>query len=255
MLHIGNIANNAFNNAKLMNATGEYDNDVICYDYYHIMGCPEWEDADFQVGPADDFFPDWDDVNTHGYRRPRWFAQGPLRMCMAYLIARRTGHPLWARVRWAELAIYRWLLAQRQLIGLAGKVRRKHLVQKIVPWLISIATSSLRALAHTARRLPLVFLDAKIIRVASSIFVRIMPAIITRLLKAALTVILMPLTILFAPMTRRTLKQMTVPETGFDDRVEALLGHWQDRFPERSDPLTRNDLSAYRPVYRCYVLI
>ena len=37
VLHIGNIANNAYNNAKLLNNAG-LDCDVICYDYYHIMG-------------------------------------------------------------------------------------------------------------------------------------------------------------------------------------------------------------------------
>ena len=46
VLHIGNIANNAYNNAKLLNKVG-LECDVICYGYYHIMGCPEWEDADF----------------------------------------------------------------------------------------------------------------------------------------------------------------------------------------------------------------
>ena len=32
VLHIGNIANNAYNNAKLLNDAG-LDCDVICYDY------------------------------------------------------------------------------------------------------------------------------------------------------------------------------------------------------------------------------
>ena len=44
VLHIGNVANNAYNNAKLLNRAG-LDCDVICYDYYHMMSCPEWEDA------------------------------------------------------------------------------------------------------------------------------------------------------------------------------------------------------------------
>ena len=41
VLHIGNIANNAYLNAKILNRRG-FECDVICYDYYHIMGCPEW---------------------------------------------------------------------------------------------------------------------------------------------------------------------------------------------------------------------
>ncbi len=46
VLHIGNIANNAFHNAKLQRKLG-LDADVLCYDYYQLMGCPEWEDSEF----------------------------------------------------------------------------------------------------------------------------------------------------------------------------------------------------------------
>ena len=44
VLHIGNIANNAYNNARIQRQYG-IEADVICYDYYHIMSCPEWEDV------------------------------------------------------------------------------------------------------------------------------------------------------------------------------------------------------------------
>ena len=104
ILHIGNIANNAYNNAKLLNKLG-FENDVICYDYYHIMGCPEWEDAEFENTLDDDFHPDWTKVDVNGFKRPDWFAQGPLDLCVAYLIARRTGRKRLARVLWKELAI------------------------------------------------------------------------------------------------------------------------------------------------------
>ena len=89
MLHVGNIANNAYNNAKLLNVAG-LDCDVICYDYYHIMGCPEWEDADFIGEINDDFRPDWTKVDLQGFVRPDWFAQGTMGTCIKYLLARRT---------------------------------------------------------------------------------------------------------------------------------------------------------------------
>ena len=57
VLHIGNIANNAYNNAKIQRSLG-IEADVLCYDYYHIMGTPEWEDTDIQ-GSLDNFHPDW----------------------------------------------------------------------------------------------------------------------------------------------------------------------------------------------------
>ena len=102
VLHIGNIANNAYNIAALLNGAG-LDCDVICYDYYHVMGCPEWEDADFTGRITDQFQPDWAAVDLRGFERPRWFAQGPLSQCIDYLIARRSGDSESAERHWATL--------------------------------------------------------------------------------------------------------------------------------------------------------
>ena len=106
VLHIGNIANNAYLNAKILNRNG-FDCDVICYDYYHIMGCPEWEEVDFDGAIADHFRPDWTTVDLKGYERPAWFAQGPREMCIEYLIAKRSGQTtravrLWQDLGWAN---------------------------------------------------------------------------------------------------------------------------------------------------------
>ena len=87
VLLIGNIANNAFHLAKLLRRIG-LDCDVICPHYYHIMGCPEWEDADFEGEFGNDFSPQWSKVKFENYDRPRWFAQGPTRLCIDYLEAR-----------------------------------------------------------------------------------------------------------------------------------------------------------------------
>jgi hypothetical protein len=102
VLHIGNIANNAYLNAKILNRHG-FDCDVICYDYYHIMGCPEWEECDFDEPIADHFRPDWSALNLKGYERPRWFAQGPRHICIDYLLARRTGNRRQAERLWRDL--------------------------------------------------------------------------------------------------------------------------------------------------------
>jgi len=104
VLHIGNIANNAFLNARILNQSG-WDCDVMCADYYHIMGCPEWEEADFSGAIHDQFRPDWTAVDLHGYQRPAWFAQGPQQLCIDYLTARRTGDAPAAARRWEELGL------------------------------------------------------------------------------------------------------------------------------------------------------
>jgi len=79
VLHVGNIANNAFINAKLMRKIGVHA-DVVCADYYHIMGTPEWEEAEFKGDYGDPYFPDWWRA-VRGYLRPSWFFQGPRRLC------------------------------------------------------------------------------------------------------------------------------------------------------------------------------
>lgn len=107
ILHVGNIANNAYVNAKLLNEIG-FDCDVLCHDYYHIMGCPEWEEVEFSGDIGDPFFPRWWAVDLKGYRRPRWFAQGPFQACVSYLIARRSGKRRTAGIKWAWLAYERF---------------------------------------------------------------------------------------------------------------------------------------------------
>jgi glycosyltransferase involved in cell wall biosynthesis len=100
-LHIGNIANAAYLNAHMLNEAG-IDCDVLCYEYYHIMGCPEWEAAVFDPNGVDPDRPRWSQIDLNGYQRPRWFAQGSLATCLDYLIARRTQSPqrdqLWRRL-------------------------------------------------------------------------------------------------------------------------------------------------------------
>ena len=102
VLHIGNIANNAYINARMMNRAG-LDCDVIVHNYFHIMGCPEWEDADFTGDLGDHFHPRWHAVDLKGFERPRWFASGPIEWSLRYLLARRRGQRRRAEVLWRYL--------------------------------------------------------------------------------------------------------------------------------------------------------
>ena len=90
VLHLGNIANNAFNNARIQRQYG-IDAYVIAYENYHIMACPEWEEAAFEGDIGDPFFPDWTRVDLGGYERPKWFASGPLELCCSMVAAEVTG--------------------------------------------------------------------------------------------------------------------------------------------------------------------
>jgi glycosyltransferase involved in cell wall biosynthesis len=73
ILHVGNIANNAYNNAKFLRRKG-VDADVLCYNYSHVMGQPEWEDSEFD-GHPDEFHPEWESLDLRGFQRPGWFRQ------------------------------------------------------------------------------------------------------------------------------------------------------------------------------------
>jgi glycosyltransferase involved in cell wall biosynthesis len=127
VLHIGNIANNAYINAKIQRQSG-IEADVCCYDYFHVMGSPEWEDADFSGEIGDQFFPDWWAVDLHGFQRPAWFAQGRLSTCQRYLLALRRGEERKRRRLWRLLRLEVWLRCRstrraRFVAGLVGVVR------------------------------------------------------------------------------------------------------------------------------------
>lgn len=87
ILHIGNIANNAYLNGKLLREYG-IEVDVLCYDYYHIMGCPEWEEVYVKEDYKNDFFPIFHQKDLKGYVQPDWFIQGPLSLCFLYLFSK-----------------------------------------------------------------------------------------------------------------------------------------------------------------------
>ena len=70
--HVGNIANNAYSNAKFQRRLG-LAADSYNYPFEFVFGHPEWEDADF--GEQLDLYhpPDWPALQfTNGYARPHW---------------------------------------------------------------------------------------------------------------------------------------------------------------------------------------
>lgn len=124
VLHIGNIANNAYLNAKILNEAG-FECDILCYSYYHIMGNPEWEDADFVGDAGSEFLPDWNKVNLRGFHRPRWFAQGPLDFCARYLTARRQKKWWREQLDWYLLGIARFVARYTHLLVYLAKLKRR----------------------------------------------------------------------------------------------------------------------------------
>jgi glycosyltransferase involved in cell wall biosynthesis len=120
VLHVGNVANNAYLNARLLNE-GAVDCDVLGDGDYYMMASPEWEELDGEARGIDHERPDWRQVSSARFERPRWFAQGPFPIAAAYLEARREGRELSAALRWRQLDARRravasgWSAAARKL--------------------------------------------------------------------------------------------------------------------------------------------
>ncbi len=77
VLHVGNIANNAYLNAKFLRSMG-IDAHVLSYDYYHVMAMPEWEELELRDNHGDDYRPRFSPRDLGSYRRPLWFVNAPL---------------------------------------------------------------------------------------------------------------------------------------------------------------------------------
>lgn len=243
VLHIGNIANNAYNNAKLLIEVG-VDSDVVCYDYYHIMGCAEWEDADFSGTVSDDFQPRWDKLDLRGFERPRWFAQGPQKLCLDYLITRRGGPAESARSErlWSLLAVatntYRasgflsrvWALLAAAWVKAPGQLRRVYRFIRTdrVSDLVRIYGLAPRygGALHTAGASVLIGVWAVL---------RFCVLVLTGV-RALLAVGVRAIRFILGRLG---------PE---DPIAAALVAAWPISFPERTDPLTQSDLSVYRSV-------
>ena len=69
ILHLGNIANNAYNNAKYLNLDGSHEHSALNYDNPHIMACPEWEEID-TFDEINEFAPNWGRYSVH---LPKWY--------------------------------------------------------------------------------------------------------------------------------------------------------------------------------------
>lgn len=213
ILHIGNIANNAYNNAKLLNNAG-LDCDVICYDYYHTMGCPEWEDADFIGSVRDQFFPNWHSLEMNKFQRPLWFAQGPTKLCIRYLLAKRQSGLKSARSLWFQLGLYRFF--RTCLVG--NYVYKKLLSLKKIK--DSYTQPVLGAYSYAKYQLKRCFINKYTRPYLRKYFPKL--------------------------KTSKDLPEST--KSLFEERVEEIIQRFKVNFSERSDQLLATDLIPYNSI-------
>ncbi len=128
ILHIGNIANNGYNIANLLNQAG-VKSDLIIGPYYHIAGCPEWEDSEFDGEIGDQFYPQWHNVKiTNGFIRPKWAAQGSWEICIKYLLNKNRGNLVRAKLYWKLLEVTHRFAVDQQSVGLVNIVTSPRLL-------------------------------------------------------------------------------------------------------------------------------
>ncbi len=70
ILFLGNIAENGYLATKFLRRAG-FAADLLIYRYTHLMGQPEWEDAEIRGDPPH-FDAVWKDYVADEYRRPEW---------------------------------------------------------------------------------------------------------------------------------------------------------------------------------------
>jgi hypothetical protein len=221
VLQIGNIANNGYNNAKILTEAG-FDCDVICYDYYHMMGCPEWEDADLSGRLNDDFKPNWTAMDLGDFKRPEWFAQGPLKVCINYLCARRDGLAS-APEQWRRLLVYSRCLSPQnsQDILMLLEPLAKRVYWKLIN---TIHTPLVHALSSWARKLK----------------------------KRSPRPLVRALSYLARALKRMIYGQsLTIgPDQIFLQRAEDLISEFKRQFPTRTDSLSMEDLHPYGHMFQ-----
>ena len=252
ILHIGNIANNAYINAKLLNEAG-LDCDVICYDYYHIMGCPEWEDADFSGNYGDQFKPDWVAAGVKDFKRPRWFAQGPVRDCIDYLVAKREGRVKEAGSRWSKLSalngsrmptdsgaqikVFLWSVRLQHYLSRIGQILRHLVVSRGIASRIAGSCDSGRVAALSSSEVVRLLLAWGLVTVALLVRIGGYPF-------------------------RRLIGPENTSSFSFDARSAELVNLFAAAFPSRTDKLDAIDLESYRSIicqwrrlFKCYDLV
>lgn len=240
VLHIGNIAGNAYNNAKLMIPFG-FDCHVLCIDYYHIMGCPEWEDADLTGDISDQFAPDWTRVDLGGFTRPRWFVQGPLEPALNYLIAEMGGREREADLLWRVLGVF-----NKTVIGNRSERFRLrcYAVVKFVRRVLRVLSSSERSRMVIGRieelgvRWQRQWMDRRALQPPISPL-RSVAHRVASLAVAAACPILHGLN----RIQRRALTKVERNDAEIDPAE--LCREFHELFPDRRDPLTPEDIAMY----------
>jgi glycosyltransferase involved in cell wall biosynthesis len=277
VLHIGNIANNAFYNSVLLRRLG-YESFVLQYDYYHAVSLPEWELCDFDAAKLGDlFYPDWQRAGIDPSARPKWHIVGPLRLAVSYLEAlvgedHRAAGTLKTKIDRAyrlrllrhEIELKRPQLSKeitkrnRQLRSAPYQAVRTARIVRAAPLRMArrIPTRRIRVLAFRAKRksrhLAHKFRSPEQLSSYAarlSRFKKLFSPI--ALLSAPLSV---PIVLSNRVMVKRRIRadEQLKANSEFERSAQRIIQQFSEEFPDR-EPMEFNDILPYRdllPMYR-----
>jgi len=208
------------------------------------MGCPEWEDADFEGRIDDEFSPSWHKVHLRGFQRPHWFVQGPMLFCLAYLnIKSRTAVVFWDTFLWNVIRFVN--------IGLAKPwVKLKRYVRQGGSYCVS-RMASIRGLSKARKFWPFIHLLASGLLLIVSVIWLCFAALfsIIYFLWYSEKILWKLCSWLLNFISKH--KNSDIPD--FNLRVDELIRQYDCCFPERRDRLMRADFRGYREDFRRWV--
>ena len=242
VLHVGNIAANGYLNAKFLRRIG-VEADVLCHDYNHVMAMPEWEDVDLRRSHGDDNSPVFHRSDVAGFERPDWFIQGPLPFCVEKMAARRgAAFSLWRMARWRVLEILR-------LAGRLGWPITEYIVVLAVANPLEFVARSVR---YILRRMALDRIGTGLVAELQEFVRKSVRYILRRMAPDRIGTGLVAGLQEFVGKLARYIMRRRAPDCIGTRLVAELLATFRDRFPERPDRLTAEDVVAYAGSWEDY---
>lgn len=234
VLHVGNIASNGYLNAKFLSHAG-IDCTVICYDYYHFMSTPEWEEAEICGEWGDDYAPNLGALDLNGYVRPDFFIQGPFELVHKRLSGTDRQRKL------AQFKLKLIVRFQHLLFGQSTRSRLLRSVRKFVKFIFNFDKFAKRLWSYIERY---------IIEV-SFVEARVVTLIIRRILRSKR---LLPKVnyhdfyfILFSRLRRRKYFLIAQKYDVVSSQLKRFVQLFGEYFPDRPDKLTENDIFLFSP--------
>jgi hypothetical protein len=235
VLHLSNIANNAYLNAKILNKKG-VESDVLSHNYYHIMGCPEWEDADFVGDYCEDNNPSWSSLDLNGFERPDWFVQGSKIPALKYLIAKNENSII-------KKLYYKYKLKYQ--ISIYEKINTKPL-----SLLRFIKRKVLSGLSYTFSAIRT--LKLKLTNMNKSKLLLLSPILLILSILISPLIILMILNKIYRSMVALKNKLLTDDNTEFICRINILKNNFVKDQPDRSNYFDESYLLQFQNEYHLW---